>query len=125
MLQIAGLTAQGANVENIQTAALRLQRQLVREIGGTVLQMRMAAAEGMELADKIFSPVAGYDELQEDQAKASKNIRRSRRRRTRPKLSRRPEVEEGVGGTAATVAEAIITISRTRSLSSTVSRRRR
>ena len=63
LLQIAGLTVLGANAADIQTAALRLQRQLVLDLRGTVLHMRMAAAQGMELADKIFSPVAGYDGL--------------------------------------------------------------
>ena len=57
LLLITGLTAEGADVASIQTAALRLQRQLVLDIGGAVLQTRMAAAEGMELAEKIFSPL--------------------------------------------------------------------
>ena len=95
LLQIAGLTAQGANVENIQAAALRLQRQLVREIGGTVLQMRMAAAEGMELADKIFSPVAGYDELQEDQAKAFKEYKKEQEKENKAKAQ---QAARGGGG---------------------------
>ena len=34
LLLIAGLTAEGADVASIQTAALRLQRQLVLDIGG-------------------------------------------------------------------------------------------
>ena len=63
LLQIAGLTVLGANAADIQTAALRLQRQLVLDLRGTVLHLLMAAAQGMELADKIFSPVAGYDGL--------------------------------------------------------------
>ena len=85
LLQIVGLTAQGANVADIQAAALRLQRQLVLELGGMVLQLRMAAAEGLELADKVFSPVAGYDELPEEQAKAFREYKREQEKESRAK----------------------------------------
>ena len=95
LLQIAGLTAQGANVADIQTAALRLQRQLVLDLGGTVLQLRMAAAEGMELADKIFSPVAGYDGLQEEQAKAFREYKKEQEKESKAKAQ---QAARGGGG---------------------------
>ena len=98
LLLIAGLTAQGANVANIQTAALRLQRQLVLDIGGTVLQTRMAAAEGMELAEKIFSPVAGYDELPEDQAKAFKEYKKEQEKEAKARAQQAARGRGGRGG---------------------------
>ena len=95
LLQIVGLTALGANVADIQAAALRLQRQLVLELGGMVLQLRMAAAEGLELADKVFSPVAGYDELPEEQAKAFRESKREQEKESRAKAQ---QAARGGGG---------------------------
>ena len=95
LLQIAGLTEQGANVADIQTAALRLQRQLVLDLMGTVLQLCMAAAEGMELADKIFSLVAGYDGLHEDQAKAFKEYKKEQEKESKAKAQ---QAARGGGG---------------------------
>ena len=98
LLLIAGLTAEGADVASIQTAALRLQRQLVLDIGGAVLQTRMAAAEGMELAEKIFSPVAGYDDLPEEQAKAFKEYKKEQEKEAKARAQQAARGGGGRGG---------------------------
>ncbi len=40
--------------------------------------MRLAVAEGGEAADRIFGPVAGYEELTEDQVKMLKEVRKEK-----------------------------------------------
>ena len=85
---------EGATVANIRGAALRLQRQLVLDLGGTVPQLRMAAVEGSVLVDTVLSPVSGYDELPEDHAKVFKEYKKEQEKEIRPRLSRRPRQRE-------------------------------
>ena len=63
-----------------------------------VLQLRMAAAEGLELADKVFSPVAGYDELPEEQAKAFREYKREQEKESRAKAQQAARGGEGGRG---------------------------
>ena len=76
---------EGATVANIRGAALRLQRQLVLDLGGTVPQLRMAAAEGSALVDTVLSPVSGYDELPEDHAKVFKEYKKEQEKENKAK----------------------------------------
>ena len=63
-----------------------------------VLQLRMAAAVGLELADKVFSPVAGYDELPEEQAKAFGEYKKEQEKESRAKAQ---QAARGGGGPVA------------------------
>ena len=70
LLQLAQLSVADAAVPEIQAAAQRQARQQVLDLGTLVLQLRMAATEGRDMVEHIFSPVAGFDELPEEQGKA-------------------------------------------------------
>ena len=70
LLQLAQLSVADAAVPEIQAAAQRQARQQVLDLGTLVLHLRMAATEGRDMVEHIFSPVAGIDELPEEQAKA-------------------------------------------------------
>ena len=78
ILEILQLTAQPGppDVEAIQARALRALRQSALEAGETVMQLRMAATEGAALAQKVWNPTAGYDDLPEDVAKAYKELKK-------------------------------------------------
>ena len=55
-------------------AVVKLLRLNVLDVGGTATQMRMALERGAAVADKVFSPTAGYEGLSAEQIKILKEL---------------------------------------------------
>ena len=55
-------------------AIVKQLRQTALDMGGTATQMRMALERGAVVADKVFSPTAGYEGLSAEQIKMLKEL---------------------------------------------------
>ena len=55
-------------------AIVKQLRQTALDMGGTATQMRMALERGAAVADKVFSPTAGYEGLSAEQIKMLKEL---------------------------------------------------
>jgi len=64
------------DLEAVRARMQLKQRQLVMEAGDTVLQLRMAASEGSAMANQVWSPVAGFEDLPEELAKNFKELKK-------------------------------------------------
>ena len=82
-------------------AVVKLLRQTVLDVGGTATQMRMALERGAVVADKVFSPTAGYEGLSAEQVKILKELDKRRRRRNSRERTRRRHKHRSHSSTAA------------------------
>jgi len=80
--------------------ALGLMRQLVTAVGEMVVKLRLAATEGSALADKVFSPTAGFEELPEEQAKALKELKKEKEKEEKAKAAQLQQMQQQRGGGA-------------------------
>ena len=95
LLEWVATAAEGANVADIRVRALRIQRQLVTDVGELVNQLRMAAAEGADIASQAWSPVADYEDLPEDVAKSFKDLKKEQEKAEKAKTQ---QGQRGGGG---------------------------
>ena len=66
--------------------------------GGTVTQMRMALERGAAVADKVFSPTAGYEGLSAEQVKILKELDKEREKEEQEKTKQQTLQESQTGG---------------------------
>ena len=85
-------------------AVVKLLRQTVLDVGGTATQMRMALERGAVVADKVFSPTAGYEGLSAEQVKILKELdkekeKEEQQRKTQAQTqAQEPQMYGGRGG---------------------------
>ena len=98
LLQLTPAPAPAAapDVPAIQGRVLRMVRQMVLDAGETVLKLRMAAEDGAALANQAWSPVAGYDELPDNIAKAYKELKKDKEKEAKAAVAQ--QAQRGGGG---------------------------
>ena len=79
-------------------AVVKQLRQTALDVGGTVTQMRMALERGAAVADKVFSPTAGYEGLSAEQVKILKELDKEREKEEQEKKKQQALQETQTGG---------------------------
>ena len=73
LVGLAGMELAG-DLAGVRAPLLVQLRQATIETGENLTQLRMAVAQGAEIADQVFTTAQGYEGLSEEQVKALKEL---------------------------------------------------